>query len=186
MDGQKFDELVKQFCTTRLTRLSALRGLVAGVAATVTGSTLIADDADAKKGRGGAKAENKKKGRGAQDEGKGGKKGGAKKGRGKKGGSKKKGDAKKKRSQNKGSGGQSSQGDNRLSQQSHCPVPTSSGVIPGNSPECGIRLEEGRDFTQGQDTCDTITHDCGNGTTCTIEWCLSDGTRTLSFGPFED
>ena len=33
MDGQKFDELIKQVCPTRLTRLSALRGLALGAAA---------------------------------------------------------------------------------------------------------------------------------------------------------
>ena len=103
MDGQKFDELIKQFCTTRLTRLSALRGLVAGVAATVTGSALIADDAEArKKGRGGAKAQDKKKG--------GGKKGGGKKGGDKKGGDKKGGD-KKKGAGGQQTGGQQAQGD---------------------------------------------------------------------------
>ena len=48
MDGQKFDELVKQFCTTRLTRWSALRGLVAGAAATVTGAAVLSDDAEAR------------------------------------------------------------------------------------------------------------------------------------------
>src|SRR5918993_2133500 len=105
MDGQKFDELIRSICTTRLTRWGALRGLVAGVAATVTGSALIADDADAKKGRGGARAEDKKKGRGAQDEVKGGKKGGGKKGRGKKGGAKKKRDAKKGASEKTATGG---------------------------------------------------------------------------------
>src|SRR5215203_2542736 len=51
MDGQKFDELIKQICTTRLTRLNALRGLVAGAAAAVTGSALVAHDAGATKGR---------------------------------------------------------------------------------------------------------------------------------------
>jgi len=51
MDGKKFDSLIKQFCTTRLTRKNALRGLVAGVAAAVTGASFAAGDVDAKKKR---------------------------------------------------------------------------------------------------------------------------------------
>src|SRR5215213_1728693 len=38
MDPQKFDSLVKQICTSRLTRKGALRGLVTGAAAVVTGA----------------------------------------------------------------------------------------------------------------------------------------------------
>src|SRR5215216_2806487 len=52
MDGKKFDSLIKRFCSTQMTRKSALRGLVAGAAAAITGSALIADDAAAKKRRG--------------------------------------------------------------------------------------------------------------------------------------
>ena len=37
MDGQRFDDLVKQFGTTRLTRVSVIRGLAAGALAAVTG-----------------------------------------------------------------------------------------------------------------------------------------------------
>src|SRR5215208_6354303 len=141
MDGQKFDELVKQFCTTRLTRLSALRGLVAGAAAAVTGSALATDDADAKgkKGRG-AHSESKGKGRGAHSEGKG--KGG------KKGGNKKKG-AKKKGKNNKGQGGQSSQGASSPSLRAQAcavdPTPSDScGPDPKCNPAtCGDTIEPG-------------------------------------------
>jgi len=52
MDGKKFDSLIKQFCTTRLTRKSALRGLVAGAAAAVTGASFGSGGVDAKKRRG--------------------------------------------------------------------------------------------------------------------------------------
>src|SRR5829696_8551773 len=98
MGPQKFDDLVKQFCTTRLTRWGALRGLVAGAAAAVTGSALATDDADAKKGRHGAHSQSKGKGKGkAHGDNKGGKKGGAKKkGGDKKGSDKKKGTDKEK------------------------------------------------------------------------------------------
>jgi hypothetical protein len=75
MDGEKFDDLIRQFCTTRLTRLSALRGLVAGAAAALTGATLASDDTDAKgKKRGNAQRGGGKKGK-AQRSG-GNKKGG--------------------------------------------------------------------------------------------------------------
>ena len=47
MDGEKFDNLIRQICTTRLTRVSALRGLVAGAVAALTGATLASDDTDA-------------------------------------------------------------------------------------------------------------------------------------------
>src|SRR5262245_24756579 len=63
MDGDTFDELVKRLTQARVTRLEALRGLLAGAAVGLTGATL-ADDADAKqkrkaagkKGRGNGKA----------------------------------------------------------------------------------------------------------------------------------
>ena len=38
MDGQKFDDLIREFCSTRLTRWSAIRGLVTGTAAAGHGS----------------------------------------------------------------------------------------------------------------------------------------------------
>src|SRR4029453_8048510 len=41
--------LIKRFCTTRLTRQHALRGLAAGVAAVVTGAAFAAGDGEAKK-----------------------------------------------------------------------------------------------------------------------------------------
>jgi hypothetical protein len=63
MDGEKFDDLLKRLCTTRLTRISALRGLVAGAAAALTGAAIASDETDAKKKRGGAKKGAAKKGR---------------------------------------------------------------------------------------------------------------------------
>ena len=58
MDGTRFDDLIKGLCTKRLTRLSALRGLVAGAAAAVAGVALFSEETDAKKSR--ASAESKK------------------------------------------------------------------------------------------------------------------------------
>jgi hypothetical protein len=43
MEDQTFDDLIKQLGTTRLTRLSALRGLAAGAAAAVAGAALVSD-----------------------------------------------------------------------------------------------------------------------------------------------
>src|SRR5829696_3628224 len=37
MEDQRFDDLVKRLCTTRLTRMSVLRGLAAGAVAAVAG-----------------------------------------------------------------------------------------------------------------------------------------------------
>ena len=37
LDGQRFDDLVKRFGTTRLTRVSVIRGVAAGALAAVTG-----------------------------------------------------------------------------------------------------------------------------------------------------
>jgi hypothetical protein len=51
MDGEKFDNLIKRFCTTRLTRKSALRGLVAGAAAALTGVSFASDNVAARKRR---------------------------------------------------------------------------------------------------------------------------------------
>ena len=62
MDGEKFDDLLKRLCTTRLTRISALRGLVAGAAAALTGATLASDETDARK-KGGKGRKKSSKGR---------------------------------------------------------------------------------------------------------------------------
>ena len=51
MDGEKFDSLVKRFCTTRLTRKNALRGLVASAAAALSGVSFASGDVDARKRR---------------------------------------------------------------------------------------------------------------------------------------
>ncbi len=48
MDGQQFDAHVQRLTQVRLTRLDALRGLIASAAAGLTGATLI-DDTDAKR-----------------------------------------------------------------------------------------------------------------------------------------
>jgi hypothetical protein len=179
MDGQKFDELIKQFCTTRLTRWSALRGLVAGVATTVTGSALLSEDAEAKKGRG-ARAENKKdgggkdehKGRGAQAEGKGGKKGGGKKSGGKKG-------AKKKGGQGGNAGTSQGGGEkSRVASQVACSTPSNSQTVTGNvSCPGGEDLKD--DTPPAANECSTITDPCG----CTIRYCVGADGRSVSFGP---
>src|SRR5829696_8272961 len=59
MDGEKFDSLIKRFYTTRLTRKSALRGLVAGAAASVAGLSLASEGQARKRksNRRGARAE---------------------------------------------------------------------------------------------------------------------------------
>src|SRR3954469_5245459 len=49
MDGEKFDDLVKRLTTARLTRLSALRGLIASRVVGLTRATLAADETEAKK-----------------------------------------------------------------------------------------------------------------------------------------
>lgn len=67
MDGEKFDALLRRVCTTRLTRFSALRGLVAGAAAALTGAALASQSADAKKG-------GKRKGKGKSSKDRGGRK----------------------------------------------------------------------------------------------------------------
>jgi hypothetical protein len=72
MDGEKFDDLIRKICTTRLTRVGALRGMVAGAAAALTGATLAFEETAGKGKKGAAK-----KG--------GAKNGGAKQGKGKKG-----------------------------------------------------------------------------------------------------
>ena len=40
MENKQFDELTKHLYTTRVTRLTALRGLVAGAAAAIAGVSL--------------------------------------------------------------------------------------------------------------------------------------------------
>ena len=47
MDGTEFDHLMKRLATTRLARLTALRGLAAGSVAALIGMRLTADEADA-------------------------------------------------------------------------------------------------------------------------------------------
>jgi hypothetical protein len=49
MDATRFDDLIKRFATTRLTRVQTLRGLAAGGVAALTGVGLTAEEADAKK-----------------------------------------------------------------------------------------------------------------------------------------
>jgi len=45
MDGERFDRLTKQLSTTRLTRLSVIRGLAVGAVAAVSGTAIGADRA---------------------------------------------------------------------------------------------------------------------------------------------
>jgi hypothetical protein len=47
MDGNTFDHLIKQLATTRVSRLTALRGLAGGAVAALTGVELSRDDVDA-------------------------------------------------------------------------------------------------------------------------------------------
>src|SRR5829696_4990699 len=47
MDGTQFDHMMKRLATTRLARLTALRGLAAGGVAALIGMRLTADEADA-------------------------------------------------------------------------------------------------------------------------------------------
>ncbi len=78
MDGKNFDDLVKQFSTTRLTRWAALRGFVAGAAAALTGASLFADDAEGQNRRRGKQVQSQGGQHGAHAVSK--KKGGKKKG----------------------------------------------------------------------------------------------------------
>src|SRR5215207_7905343 len=48
MDGEKFDDLIRRLATVQVTRLNALRGLVATAAAALTGTSLL-DETEAKK-----------------------------------------------------------------------------------------------------------------------------------------
>jgi hypothetical protein len=49
MDGTRFDQLIKQLGTARVSRLTALRGLATGAVASVTGLSLFGEDGEAKK-----------------------------------------------------------------------------------------------------------------------------------------
>src|SRR4051812_3201726 len=65
MDGERLDDLIKRFSVTRITRLEALRGMVAGAGLALTAATLAAVEADAKdkgkgKGKGKVKGKDKK------------------------------------------------------------------------------------------------------------------------------
>ena len=61
MDGERFDDLVKRFCTTPITRLSALRGLAGGAVAALAGGLLVTADLEAKgKTKGKAKGSHKR------------------------------------------------------------------------------------------------------------------------------
>jgi hypothetical protein len=46
MDDKRFDDLVKRLCTTRLTRVSMIRGLAAGTVAALTGARLASQSGD--------------------------------------------------------------------------------------------------------------------------------------------
>ena len=69
MDGEKFDDLIRRICTTRLTRMSALRGLVGSAAAALAGAAVASNEAEAKP----KKVSGAKKGKGKQGKGKQGK-----------------------------------------------------------------------------------------------------------------
>jgi hypothetical protein len=60
MDAEKFDALIKGLSQTRLTRVSALRSFVAGLATAVTGLGLSAVDSEAKKKRKGKRGKKRK------------------------------------------------------------------------------------------------------------------------------
>jgi hypothetical protein len=49
MDGTEFDQLVRRLATTRLTRLTTLRGLAAGAVASLAGMSLLGEEGAAKK-----------------------------------------------------------------------------------------------------------------------------------------
>src|SRR5215212_5785104 len=66
MDAQKFDDLIRRLATERLTRLTALRGIVAGAAAAMTGANLGLDETEAKKANGGKKDKDGKKDKGGK------------------------------------------------------------------------------------------------------------------------
>jgi len=51
MDGTRFDQLIKSMATTRVSRLTALRGLAVGAVAAIAGMDFGAEDAEAAKSR---------------------------------------------------------------------------------------------------------------------------------------
>src|SRR5829696_8101737 len=51
MDGTRFDKLIKSMATTRVSRLTALRGLAVGAVAAIAGRDFGAEDAEAAKSR---------------------------------------------------------------------------------------------------------------------------------------
>src|SRR5215207_9902944 len=51
MDGTRFDQLIKSMATTRVSRLTALRGLAVGAVAAIAGMNFRAEDAEAAKSR---------------------------------------------------------------------------------------------------------------------------------------
>lgn len=73
MDGEQFDQLVRTICTKRLTRISTIRGVAAGLIASLLGTTNFADDAEAKKrkhkGKGARAQQKRHKGKGSRDQG---------------------------------------------------------------------------------------------------------------------
>jgi hypothetical protein len=67
MDSEKFDDLIKRIGTARVSRLTALKGLVGGAAVALTGAAVATSDADAKnKKKGKSKKKGKKKSRNSQ------------------------------------------------------------------------------------------------------------------------
>jgi hypothetical protein len=64
MDGERFDSLIKRFTVTRVTRLEAVRGLLAGAGLAVTGAAFASEIADAKSKHKGKKKKKSKKGKG--------------------------------------------------------------------------------------------------------------------------
>src|SRR5919112_6165917 len=60
MDGTRFDQLIKQLGTTRVSRLTALRGLAVGAVAATLGFA-APDEADAKKKKRCTECQKKKK-----------------------------------------------------------------------------------------------------------------------------
>jgi len=51
MDGTRFDQLIKSMATTRVSRLTALRGLAVGAVAAIAGMDFRAEDAEAARSR---------------------------------------------------------------------------------------------------------------------------------------
>jgi hypothetical protein len=162
MDGKSFDDLIRRFCTTRLTRVSALRGFIAAATAAMTGASLADDETDAKKKRG-------KNGRGVDREGKKGGKG--------KGGKGKNNKSKKKRGRNKrgGSGNNNNAGGGNR----NCPAgQTTTGRIDFDDLELNGEGCALIPFREGDCRCDidvcfnedrTEVVSIGDRTTCDVE-----------------